>query len=554
LFATGTGSVLVNNTCFVPTGSSVALGRQGDRTVLSLSNGSPGVEARWGPLSGSWTLSAFVRLTSPVTTFGNYQGVGPVSLAVSGGLVVMKIPTGGSITSSQLARNGGPIDGVLSGWPWDAAMINQWRNVTVVNNTDTGVRTTYVDGCAAATEPASTATIPADTAIVLLPQCSASIAEFSVWNTATFTSEHLASLVIALRTKWDVNALPEPVSTATPVLGPTYNPVRLDATLPINLPVPHCWLDVGAASAVFADVNGNARAGPYQNVRLLRDRGSNGCHCTFAASQAVWATGAMHTVQKWPVLIVTGAGSFVTSPLQGLPTGGGYTIVTCHRYVDGGHPFAASTKSVLGPTKWDEYIGTNTSRSMPATDIAVGDLIVTCWHYTGAGSVLTHTLTTSRSASGYRWSRLEPAAWIPTEVPKVGANNKGLHLCELLVWQIGSGASLLEGRSRIRLTDTQLSSLSGYLSSRWGVGLPPATTPVTALPASATLLPTSNITPCGLPNNPRMVLKVGNVGNYDGPLFRLRRSTDNALANFYEREGVLLYDNGGTVQTTFCPL
>ena len=447
LMATGSLSTLSNVQVTVGgDSSSVTMGTRADRGILCLGSKSTGVQAQWGPLSSNWTFSVFLCLTSPVSTFGNYSGAGPIKIlnSVSVGIVV-NMPTGGSIGSVHAAASsGGPIDGVLAAWPWDAALANQWRCITVVNNANSGTRTIYVDGCTVVTEPASVVTIPSNTSLLILPSCSVAIAEFIIWNSATITQSQMQSLVSVMRTKWDVNPLPNPPSNSVPssvILGP---PLALQAatTLPWNLPSPKCWLDPGLASTVFVDITGRTNAGAYQVVRVLRDRGTLGCHCLFPDGAAVWGTGPLHTVQQWPVLIVSGTGTFTTSPLQGLSAGGGYTIVACHRYVDGGHPFALSTAAVLGPTKWEEYIGTNTPRNMPATDITLGDIVVVCWHHTGAGSILTHSLTTSCNPTGLRWSGVGPTVWTPVGDPKVGGTAKGLHLCELLVWQTGSEIAL----------------------------------------------------------------------------------------------------------------
>ena len=54
--------------------------------------------------------------------------------------------------------------------------------------------------------------------------------------------------------------------------------------------------------------------------------------------------------------------------------------------------------------------------------------------------------------------------------------------------------------------------------------------------------------PCDLPNNPRAVFMVGNVGSYDGPLFRLVRPSDRATCDVFERSAALVYFTYGVAQ------
>ena len=441
LFATGSGS-LQASTCVVDGSAAFALGKQGGRGILSMARSSTGVEGHWGPLPSTWTFSAYVRLANPVTAFGNYNGVGPITMMSSAAVgVTLSVPSGGSIPSSNVASTGGPIDGVLAGWPWDAALVNQWRLLTVVNDAAIGTRTTYVDGCAVGSGPASTTTIPSNTTLFLFPSSSVSIAEFSVWSTASMTSTQLLSLVTALRTKWGVTALPTPAASATlstVSFGPTAS-VPANAYLPTDVPAPRCWLDAGAASTVRADAAGQTAAGPYQNVRQLRDRGTLGCHCTFAAGDAVWGTGPVDKVQTWPVLLLSGMGTFAQSPLQGLSSSSGYTIVACFRYIDGAHPLAMSVNAVIGPSVWKEYIGTSMIRNMPTTQIASRDMVTLCWHFNNSGNVLTAMLNTTSYPAGYMWTRVETTGWSPVVAPRLGNTGKSLHLCELLVWHSRTG-------------------------------------------------------------------------------------------------------------------
>jgi hypothetical protein len=242
-----------------------------------------------------------------------------------------------------------------------------------------------------------------------------------------------------LRIKWDVHLRPDPLPTialSAVALGPT-PPAMVEASLPNDLPMPDVWLDPGAVSTIFANPSANQLASSYQNVQLLRDRGQRGCHCSFAPGVAVWANGPIHRVNGSPVLMISGGvGTFQTSPLNGWSTNSGFSIVACYRYIDGAHPMSVSTQSVLSATTWEEYIGSENGRSMPAmTSLVENDIVIVYWRYHPASNVLSCML---RSSSGYaqHWSRIETPLWTPSSaIVTVGSTSKKLHLGELLVWQ-----------------------------------------------------------------------------------------------------------------------
>ena len=149
---------------------------------------SVGAVSTWGPVGCDWTVSLYLRLECPVTTFGAYMGVGSMTLLSSPTVgVTVAMPTAGSIPTAS------GLDGVLPGWPWDAALVNQWRLITVVNQGSTGVRTLLIDGHEASSTTASVATIPAATVLSVCPASAVTLAEFMVWNTASITADQLAS-------------------------------------------------------------------------------------------------------------------------------------------------------------------------------------------------------------------------------------------------------------------------------------------------------------------------------------------------------------------------
>ena len=116
------------------------------------------------------------------------MGVGSMTLLSSPTVgVTVAMPTAGSIPTAS------GLDGVLPGWPWDAALVNQWRLITVVNQGSTGVRTLLIDGHEASSTTASVATIPAATVLSVCPASAVTLAEFMVWNTASITADQLAS-------------------------------------------------------------------------------------------------------------------------------------------------------------------------------------------------------------------------------------------------------------------------------------------------------------------------------------------------------------------------
>ena len=392
-----------------------------------------GAMSTWGPLGADWTVSVYMRLEQPVATFGSYAGAGAMTLlsSVDAGVTV-DMPTGGSIDNNAVVSGGGTLDGVLAGWPWDSVLVNQWRLLTVVNQGSTGVRTVFVDGQPFANSAATVTAISNGSTLHVCPGCPVTLAEIMVWNTASVTTVQLVSHVVSLRTKWGVASRPTPSTTVPTSVTLGTSVIRPpNATLPVDLPLPKCWVDAAAADGVFTDTSATVLAEPLQMVRVIRDRGTLGCHVQFPASGARWGAKGIYTILGSPVVVINAAGTFNTSPLQGLAGNSGYTIVAVWRATASGHPFAVSANATLSATSWTEYINTETSREMPAPGFTTNDVVLGVWHKSNAGSLL--TWYTSASC----WSGTDTGVtWLSNATPHIGA---GLHLAELLVWHIQGG-------------------------------------------------------------------------------------------------------------------
>ena len=416
-----------------------------------------------------------MRLEQPVTTFGSYAGAGPMTLLSSAAAgVTVDMPTGGSIENDAVVSAGGTLDGVLAGWPWDSALVNQWRLLTVVNQGSAGVRTMFVDGKPVATSAATVTAISEGSALHVCPGCPVALAEVMIWNTASVTPVQLLSHVSSLRIKWGVASHPPPstAALASVTLGSSVLKTP-NATLPAELPPPKCWVDAAAGDGVFTDTSATVRAEPLQVVRVIRDRGTLGCHVQFPASGAYWGAKGMYTILGSPVVVVRAAGTFTMSPLQGLAGNSGYTIVAVWRSTDGGHPFAVSADATLSATSWKEYINTDTSRVMPAPGFTNNDVVLAVWHKSNTGSLL--KWYTGASC----WASTDTSvAWLSQATPHITPD---LHLAELLVWHNQGGMKPLLS-VHTGLSNSQLQSLSVYLNARWGVQIPLTATP-SALPA-----------------------------------------------------------------------
>lgn len=134
----------------------------------------------------------------------------------------MYLPSGGSVPSSTTLTNGGVLDGVTGGEPWDVACHVQWRVVTFRNNATTGVRDTLVDGVVVPGSQitATTVAIPSGASLRVTPDASCSLAEVVGWNTV-LTDAEVRQLVPCHRTKWSVVDLQASPLSVLPLLSHT---------------------------------------------------------------------------------------------------------------------------------------------------------------------------------------------------------------------------------------------------------------------------------------------------------------------------------------------
>ena len=110
----------------IPTDSSYVVDRQGARNVLAFGDTFPGMTGTWGPLAGRWTVVLFVQLNRLVNDYGTFLGNGsgiPYTV-LSSSTVTIDVPVGGSVPAGALRANGGPLDGVDLGAPWDVPFLS----------------------------------------------------------------------------------------------------------------------------------------------------------------------------------------------------------------------------------------------------------------------------------------------------------------------------------------------------------------------------------------------------------------------------------------------
>ena len=483
--ATG-NTTTVAVTATLPSDAWYTISWQNARKIMSLSTISPGLQVKWGPLTNRWTVSLLVRFTQPVATFQSYSGCGSMTLLSATGMTV-PVPTGGSIQSSALPANGGLVDGVCAGWPWDAAFVNHWRCIVVRNDAAANTRDILVDGALVSSGPAiGSASVAADSTLTICPSCAVAIAEVTVWDSATvLTNDQINSLVTALRTKWNIDIVPTPLNSSTIVaVGSTPLPIPAES-LPIGITSPPvCWFDASDVNTVFANTTGTQRASGFQTVRLLRDRGTLGCHCSFPAGGAIWADGPTYRIQGRPTVRTSAAGTFARSPLEGLTNTSGYTIVALWRLQpgsSGGHPFPVSTESTFTPSRWKEALNTSTYRTMTVTGgLTALDTVLVCWHKASGSDTLTWYLSSGPPGNRQqRWSGAQSGgSWLAAAAANcsIGAP---VDLAEMLVWHTG-------------LTNTEMGLLSAYLERRWGLSLPLSVESV-ALPMPFVPVPTSTL-------------------------------------------------------------
>lgn len=452
--------------------SSISLRKR--RNILDLTGGAISF---WGRPSANWTISLFMRLDRPAGDCGSYPGVGPITAIYFPHLDIrVTVPSGGAIPGDALELNGGPLDGVRQQWPWDAALVNQWRHLVVTNNAATGVRTVLIDGYVVVTEPASTQQIPHLSPIGIFPgPLAVSLAEVAAWHTADLSKRQILSLLQALQEKWDVwPAAPPDRDLLSTTFRTRRGPRNPPVFLPRELPPPYCWID---SLSAFRDREGTQKAQAYQTIQTVVDRGTGGCDVFFPFNQTILATGPFDAVNGTPVIQCSGCGTFKTSPLPS-EDGGSYTIVAAWRCLDGAHPFAVREACRLGPQGWWDWIGSDSSRTMPTPQIARGDVCVATWQFKGPDDGLTWSFAASSLTVGFWWSGpSDGSRWVQNANPQIGNAGKELQLCEIIVWHEA-------------LAPGQLAALSYHLLSRWGVGLSlgdaivelPSTAPPDSLP------------------------------------------------------------------------
>ena len=475
LFATSATTTYQASSMGVPAGSLYGATQYNGLTVLAFDTDSDGITGTWGPLSASWTVSLFVRCDRPVSTFGAYPGAGAMTVLSSPTAgITIGLPAGGSVPHAATLAGGGPLDGVVAGWPWDVVFVNQWRQLCVTNDAASGSRRVLVDGVLVGTQPATTGAVAAGTALTVCAHCPLAFAEFMAWN-GTLTDAQVAGLRDALRSKWGVPPLPSiPVAgvigapaAATPA---STTASAVGGVLPVSLPTPTTWLDATHLRSLWSDRAGTSAAVASGAVCRWTDRTGNGHDCLFpSASPARWGTGAALCVNGKAVVAASAPGTFATNPVGAVTSAGNYTVVAVWRVTaGGGHPFAVGTTADFTNDEWKEAIDNTSMRTMPSPGslgAGTGSVVAALW--TRAATTVTFRMAGSGVSTGYAWSAaVAGTAWAAT-APTVGtANKSGLHLAELLVWSVA-------------LTTAQQQTLADYLLARWGQTFSPTATPST---------------------------------------------------------------------------
>ena len=483
---------------------SYALTRRNGRTLITLSDAAEavGLAGTWGPLGASWTLCVVLCAERGVGDYAGIPGLGRAMPVLSSPLagVTVHLPAGGAVPPEATAAEGGPLDGVPAGAPWDAAFVGrQLRQLLVVNDAAQDRRSVYVDGFLVATEAASQTSVPAGAALAVGAGCPLAVAEVLVWAgaSASVVGDVLA-LRAAQRAKWGVRALP-PTLTAVQAAAQAVQSEAAQLAAPTAVltstavPLPDgCWLDAAAPGALWADVEGTASpAAPNGAVRRWRDRSGQGRDLTFPApagggsgsTGAQWTTSALQTTNRLPVVSLQGvAGTFAptaaAAPLAGTAATG-FTVVAVWRPSSGslgGHPLG-SPEAVLEVGAWTETLGVELPRVMPAPSALLlpGTSCLGCWQRAAGNGVVSWRLGALVEDGGYGGYACVgvptddgPANTWPSRVVQVGATGRTLQLCELLVW-------------RSELSRAHRQALQAVLVAKWGLTL--ASGPTTLAPA-----------------------------------------------------------------------
>ena len=480
----------VTPSLFIETASAFAISRQNDRSVVNFGRSSSGLQGTWGPFgtTGSWTLMIFLKVDQPVDDYGTtYVGTGQPMCLVSSPTLGLSIwlPRGGAVPTAaaySTANPTGRIDGVSAGVPWDVPFVNRWRQLCVQNNAATQVRSVYVDGWFVETQAASTFTVPAASPLIVGANCPMALAELLVWDGVGLSPTDMRTACDAQRVKWGVTVQENPIVTTAPP-ATLVVPAALSVT-PMP-PAPDIWLD--STRAVYVDSAANTPAKPFTRVRVWKDSGRWGNHCTFATQcNAVYHTGPIHPGHhrlrsvvalrerinaKLPVVrIASGPGTFAFNPLQNTSTTG-YTVVAVWRTIaavdgGGGHPLSASAPtSVLGDAGWKERLGTEMAcwvTPHPATALQGGTVVLGYWERTPDGQSAWR-LNTLDGTGGVTWTGTLPVATLPDW--QVGSSGRGLELAQLMVW-------------RRVLTSAERGVLATWFNQVWGMAVPlPGGTP-----------------------------------------------------------------------------
>lgn len=461
--------------------------RQNGRNVFAFSTDSTGLVGTFGPLASVWTVSLFVYMEGPCDAYGVYPGLGAQRLleCTAVGLAV-DVPRGGTVPSEPADRP----EGSAAGTAWDVPFVQQWRQLTVVN--DAVSRRTYVDGVLQATAAASTFTVAANTGFTLCKGCQAWLAECLVWNAIALSVADMQAVLAAQRIKWAAAVRTSAAAIASSQLvgaslegTVSQQPLAAAATLPVGVPTPDgCWLDASAGWTLWSDSTATTAAVPNGVVRAWRDRSGQGRHLDIAAaSGATWAWGRTHrSPSDLPLVrLASGPGTFTGA---GGPLANAFTVVAVWRLnaktgVVGGHPCSVGATARFSSTLWKETLGVDEGRIMPLpTDQAAdlkyvhGDMVVALWERNAAGALTWRVRAlVATNAGAVQWTSSSAAsqtAWLSRSV-QVNATGCALSLAELMVWR-----SALSAGTHALLQD--------YLRIKWGLKIGTAATITKSIP------------------------------------------------------------------------
>ena len=204
------------------------------------------------------------------------------------------VPSGGNVPAAALLANGGPLDGVELGAPWDVPFLNHYRQLCVRNDhVGTGLRSIFVDGYLVSTTPSSGTVTPSGSSITLGAAMPGNVAECLVWNNVALTQTQIDDLVRAQRVKWEVPTLMAPIAVAAvPTAVVATQSTNIPSTtvlvqisnltavgdLPADLPPPRCWLDAAHPSSLFADTTSSVgTVYAHRRVPCWKDKASCAC-------------------------------------------------------------------------------------------------------------------------------------------------------------------------------------------------------------------------------------------------------------------------------------